>query len=93
MLEGGKCYGEKQNLKRNRECQNLVWVAVMNRTTGTSHAEKGIFEQRLKRGKRAIAWVSRGGGFLREKIASAQERRQVNAWQVPGRARQPVQLK
>lgn len=38
-----------------------------------SHAGKGIFEPRLERGKRTIMWVSKGGGFQREKTASAKK--------------------
>lgn len=49
MLEGGKWYGEEENLIGNRECQGLVWGAMVNRATGASHAEKRIFEPRLKR--------------------------------------------
>lgn len=55
-------------MKGNRECQGLVWVAVMNRTTGQAMLEKGYLSQDWKEGREQLC------GYLREEVSK--ERKQ-----------------
>lgn len=64
-----------------------MWVAIINRTFGESHTEKGSLKA-LKEMRR-ITWVSRRGGLQRGE-SWCKEMRQGNAWLFPEIARQLV---
>lgn len=70
MLEGGKWYGEEENLVGNMECQSLVWGAMVNRATGASHAGKGYIWAKTEENNYMHL---QGRGFQREETASAKK--------------------